>query len=111
MEEAVAEASACYADISRLIIADYADNPGGGGYGDATGLLGAMIAADLKDACFGPIVDPETAAVLRRAEPGVMVSVELGGKVDPAIGARASGAHRHGGLRERRRLGMSATAR
>lgn len=86
VEEAVAEASAYAGTSGPLIIADYADNPGGGGYGDATGLLGAMIAADLKDACFGPIVDPETAAVLRRAEPGATVSVQLGGKVDPAIG-------------------------
>lgn len=84
--DAVAEAKAYVGTSGPLIIADYADNPGGGGYGDATGLLGAMIAAELKDACFGPIVDPESAAELHGAAPGSTVSVRLGGKVDPLIG-------------------------
>lgn len=86
VEEAVAEAAVYVAASGPLIIADYADNPGGGGYGDATGLLRGMIAADLEDACFGPIVDPEAAAELHRSRPGTTVSVRLGGKVDPEIG-------------------------
>jgi microcystin degradation protein MlrC len=86
VEEAVAEAAAYVATSGPLIIADYADNPGGGGYGDATALLAEMIAADLKDACFGPMVDPEVAAELHEAKPGATVSVRLGGKVDPRIG-------------------------
>ncbi len=84
--DAVAEAAAYVATSGPLIIADYADNPGGGGYGDATGLLQAMIEAGLSDACFGPIVDPQAAAELHKAQPGSTVSVRLGGKVDPAIG-------------------------
>lgn len=88
VEEAVAEAAGYVATSGPLIIADYADNPGGGGYGDATELLKGMIAADLKDACFGPIVDPEAAAELHRAKPGSTVSIRLGGKVDPEIGGR-----------------------
>ena len=86
VEDAVAEAKTYVATKGPLIIADYADNPGGGGYGDATGLLKGMIAADLKDACFGPMVDPEVAAELRKGQPGATVSVRLGGKVDPEIG-------------------------
>lgn len=86
VEDAVAEAKSYVATKGPLIIADYADNPGGGGYGDATGLLKGMIAADLKDACFGPMVDPEAAAELRKSKPGATVSVRLGGKVDPEIG-------------------------
>lgn len=86
VEDAVAEAASYVRSSGPLIIADYADNPGGGGYGDATELLRGMIAADLEDACFGPIVDPEAAAELRQAEPGTTVSVRLGGKVDPEIG-------------------------
>lgn len=86
VEAAVDEAGAFVATTGPLIIADYADNPGGGAYGDATGLLGAMIAADIRDACFGPIADPETAAELHRAQPGASVSVRLGGKVDPQVG-------------------------
>ena len=31
-----------------LVIADYADNPGAGGYGDSTALLGALLEAGVK---------------------------------------------------------------
>ena len=86
VEAAVAEAKSYVAATGPLIIADYADNPGGGGYGDATGLLKGMIEADLRQACFGPMVDPEVAAELRKGKPGSTVSVRLGGKVDPEIG-------------------------
>jgi len=86
VEDAAAEAKTYVATKGPLIIADYADNPGGGGYGDATGLLKGMIAADLGGACFGPMVDPEVAAELRKGQPGATVSVRLGGKVDPEIG-------------------------
>lgn len=88
VEQAVGEAKSYVATSGPLIIADYADNPGGGGYGDATNLLAAMIAAGLDDACFGPMVDPEVAAELHRGQPGSTVSVQLGGKVDPQIGGR-----------------------
>ncbi|SEG76609.1 M81 family metallopeptidase [Bosea lathyri] len=86
VEAAVAEAMSYRATKGPLIIADYADNPGGGGYGDSTELLRAMIAGGLQDACFGPIVDPEAAAELHRAKAGDIVSIELGGKIDPRVG-------------------------
>jgi microcystin degradation protein MlrC len=71
-----------------LIVADYADNPGGGAYGDGTELLAALVAAKLENACFGPMVDPETAALLHRHRPGDRVRVSLGGKTDPRFGGR-----------------------
>jgi microcystin degradation protein MlrC len=69
-----------------LVIADYADNPGGGAYGDSTELLAALLAAGIGNACFAPMVDPETAAELHRHAPGETVSVRLGGKTDPRFG-------------------------
>jgi microcystin degradation protein MlrC len=86
VEAVVAEAMSYRATKGPLIIADYADNPGGGGYGDSTELLRAMIAGDIQDACFGPIVDPEAAAELHRAKAGDIVSIALGGKIDPRVG-------------------------
>lgn len=68
-----------------IVLADYADNPGGGGYGDATRLLGAMIDADLPDAAFGTIYDPEAALACKNAGLGTTLRLELGGKVDPAV--------------------------
>jgi microcystin degradation protein MlrC len=69
-----------------IIVADYADNPGGGGYGDSTNLLAAFLAAELTDAAFGPIVDPETAKQLHRHKVGDKVAMKLGGKTDPRFG-------------------------
>jgi len=69
-----------------VVLADYADNPGGGAYGDASSLLAAMLAARLPNACFGPVVDPATVEALWDCKPGTEVQVALGGKVDPAVG-------------------------
>lgn len=82
-EEAVASALAV--DGHPVIIADYADNPGAGGYGDGTNLLRALISAG-ADACFCPMVDPEAALALQGRAPGEIVSISLGGKVNPAFG-------------------------
>ncbi len=70
-----------------IVLADFADNPGGGGYGDATGLLGAMIAADVQDAAFATVFDKEAAGICHQAGEGAQVSLSLGGKTDPKFGA------------------------
>jgi microcystin degradation protein MlrC len=69
-----------------LVIADYADNPGAGGYGDSTALLGALLEAGVNHACFGPMVDGETAQALHELKIGEKVTVSLGGKTDAAFG-------------------------
>lgn len=86
----VAEAAAIARDFDYrgkpLVIADYADNPGAGAYGDATNLLAAMLAASLDDACFGALHDPAAAAELTAAGVGARATVSLGGKTDPRFG-------------------------
>ena len=69
-----------------IIVADYADNPGGGTYGDSTSLLQALLDAGVQDACFGPMVDPETVQQLQGHRPGDTVQIRLGGKTDPRFG-------------------------
>ena len=69
-----------------LVIADYADNPGAGGYGDSTALLGALLDAGVNNACFGPMVDGETAQALHKVKVGEKVHISLGGKTDAAFG-------------------------
>ncbi len=86
VEQAATEAKTFDASAGALVIADYADNPGGGGYGDGTNLLAALLAAGVSDACFGPIVDPAAAAALQAQAIGATVSVWLGGKTDPNVG-------------------------
>ncbi len=86
VEAAAARAVTWDAAQGPLIVADYADNPGGGGYGDSTALLQALLAAGVTDACFGPLVDREAAAELHRHRVGEQVTLALGGKTDPRFG-------------------------
>jgi microcystin degradation protein MlrC len=69
-----------------LIIADYADNPGAGAYGDGTALLAALLEHNVTRACFGPMVDPAAVQTLYRSDPGTVVTLELGGKTEPRFG-------------------------
>ncbi|TBW36806.1 M81 family peptidase [Siculibacillus lacustris] len=88
VEEAADRARRFVRHTGPLIVADYADNPGGGAYGDGTELLAALLAVGLENACFGPMVDPETAALLHTRQPGERVAIALGGKTDPRFGGR-----------------------
>ena len=85
VEQAAVQAAA-HTGPRPLIIADYADNPGSGAYGDATNLLAALLAAGVGNATFAPLIDPEAAASLIGAGQGATLSLPLGGKCDPAFG-------------------------
>lgn len=69
-----------------LVIADYADNPGAGAYGDATALLAALLEAGATGGAFAPMIDPQAAAILHCHRPGETVTLDLGGHNDPAFG-------------------------
>lgn len=69
-----------------LVIGDYGDNPGAGAYGDSPALLKALLEAGVEGVAFGPLVDPEAAALLQDLPPGSNVRVRLGGKTDPRFG-------------------------
>lgn len=76
------------ASLSRpVVINETSDNPGGGTPGDGTHLLRAMLEAELTDACFGFIYDPDVAALAHETGAGAYIDVELGGKTDHLHGA------------------------
>ncbi|SEN85579.1 Microcystin degradation protein MlrC, contains DUF1485 domain [Gemmobacter aquatilis] len=83
---AAAQARDHDATSGPLVIADYADNPGAGAYGDATALLAALLAAGATGGAFAPMIDAGAAAILHRHAPGDVVTLALGGKCDPAFG-------------------------
>lgn len=85
-KEAAAEAAGFDAAGGPLVIADYADNPGAGAYGDATALLAALLKAGASGGAFTPMIDPGAAATLHRHKVGETVTLEIGGKCDPAFG-------------------------
>jgi microcystin degradation protein MlrC len=85
VDDAAAEALAWEGD-RPLVIADYADNPGAGSYGDSTALLKGLLDAGVKGAVFSPMVDAEAAAELHRRKQGDTVTVTIGGKGAPDFG-------------------------
>lgn len=83
LEEAMAEALGENKEEKPLVLADFTDNPGSGGYGDSVRLLEAMIRADLKNAAFGCVADAEAAQKCIAAGAGRQVEINLGAKIDP----------------------------
>lgn len=69
-----------------IVLADFADNPGGGGYGDGTHLLRAMIDANLQNAAFATLYDPVAVRTCTEQGLGAHVVVAIGGKIDPRYG-------------------------
>lgn len=70
-----------------VVLADTQDNPGGGGPGDTTGLLRALLqegaGAVPGGAAIGVFNDPESAAKVHRYPVGATVELDLGGKLFP----------------------------
>ena len=69
-----------------VVIADASDNPGAGAYGDSTFLLKSMLDANLENAAFGMICDPEAANTMVDEGVGALINIQLGGKIDPSFG-------------------------
>lgn len=88
-EDAVRRALA--APEGPVVVADTADNPGGGAPGDGTHLLRAMLDAGSDAACLGTVYDPETVAAAQRAGVGQWIDVALGGRHDGLHGAPVRG--------------------
>ena len=86
VKQAAAQAKVWKPGAGPLVIADYADNPGSGAYGDSTALLAALLEEDVDNACFGPMIDPEVAQALQSETVGNTVTVLLGGKTAPNFG-------------------------
>ncbi len=84
--EAVALARAGKPGDKPLVVADYTDNPGGGGYGDATAFLKGLVDARLGSVAFHAICDPEAVQQGMQAGVGARTRLTLGGKTDPSIG-------------------------
>ncbi|MCY2962698.1 MAG: M81 family metallopeptidase [Planctomycetota bacterium] len=69
-----------------IILADHADNTGGGAPGDSTEVLQTFLDRGLKDAAILYIVDPEVVELAHRAGVGAILDTEVGGKSDPIQG-------------------------
>lgn len=79
MDEAVAHAAALV-EGPPLILADTADNPGGGAPSDSTFLLRALAAAGVNNVAAGIIWDPVATELALAAGPGARLNLRIGGK-------------------------------
>jgi microcystin degradation protein MlrC len=100
LDGAVLDAAAVVEQAKRLaagpgtgpvVVADTQDNPGGGGSGDTTGLLRALIEARAAGALVVHIADREVVRAAHVAGEGNPLTVRLGGKVHPEFGAPVAG--------------------
>ncbi|MGE3303368.1 MAG: M81 family metallopeptidase, partial [Hyphomonadaceae bacterium] len=85
-DEAVTRALAATADGGVVVLADVQDNPGGGGEGDTTGLLRALIAAQAPSALLAHLTDPIAAAAAHAAGVGATLSLAIGAGTGGADG-------------------------
>jgi microcystin degradation protein MlrC len=69
-----------------VVLADGADNPGGGAPGDSTFILRRMIERGIGNACIGPLWDPIAARIAFDAGVGATLMLRIGGKIGPLSG-------------------------
>ena len=77
--------AALASDQFPVVLADVADNPGGGGTCDAVYLLRRLIERDVQDVAVAAIYDPETVCQAVEAGVGATIDVKIGGKVIPEV--------------------------
>ena len=78
MEDAVRRAAAPLA--APIILADTADNPGGGAPSDSTWLLRALATAGVNNVAAGIIWDPAATELAMAAGKGARLNLRIGGK-------------------------------
>ena len=72
----------------RVVLGDFADNPGGGAPADSSFFLEAILERGLSDVAIGAFWDPATAQLCAEAGTGARLTVSLGGGYGPASGKR-----------------------
>jgi microcystin degradation protein MlrC len=85
VREAVAKALA--APGKPIVLADMADNTGGGAAGDGTEILRELVRVGARSAVVACIWDPTAVALCAKAGAGASVTLDVGGKVDDRHGA------------------------
>jgi microcystin degradation protein MlrC len=69
-----------------VVIADSADNPGGGAAGDSTFFLHRLLERGITGAALGPLWDPQAVRIAFEAGVGATLPLRVGGKVSPLSG-------------------------
>jgi microcystin degradation protein MlrC len=70
-----------------VVLADFADNAGGGAPSDSTFILRAVLERGLKDVAFAIFYDPLLVDFCRQVGVGARLRARIGGKLSPFSGA------------------------
>lgn len=73
-------------DGGPVVLADGADNPGGGAASDSTFILRRMVERGIRHAALGPLWDPIAVRIAFEAGQGARLPMRLGGKISPLSG-------------------------
>jgi microcystin degradation protein MlrC len=73
-------------DGGPVVLADGADNPGGGAAGDSTFILRRMLERGIGNAAIGPMWDPIAVRIAFDAGVGACLMLRIGGKISPMSG-------------------------
>lgn len=84
LDEALDQAAAT---AGCVVLADIADNPGGGAPCDSTFVLRACLDRGLADVAIGGLYDPGAVALCHEAGVGAAFALRVGGKLGPSSGA------------------------
>jgi microcystin degradation protein MlrC len=84
IDEALGQALAY--DGGPVVLADGADNPGGGAPGDSTFIMQRLLERGITNACIGPLWDPVAARIAFDAGVGATLHLRIGGKIGPLSG-------------------------
>ncbi len=92
-DEAVAQAVglAAGSGTGPVVIADTQDNPGGGGTGDTTGLLRALVEGNARGAVLVHIADAEACAAAHEAGEGAILDRSIGAGLSARYGTPMEG--------------------
>ena len=84
VDAALQEALAC--DSKPVVLADSADNAGGGAPGDSTFILRRVLKEGTRAVAIGPLYDPMAVRLAFEAGVGARMPMRIGGKVGPVSG-------------------------
>ncbi len=70
-----------------VLLVETADCCGGGAAGDSVATLKSLVAAQIKEPCLVPVVDPAAAKQCHAAGIGCEITLSLGHRVDPRWGS------------------------
>jgi microcystin degradation protein MlrC len=73
-------------DGGPVVLADGADNPGGGAASDSTFILRRLVERGITNAALGPVWDPVAVRIAFDAGEGARLPLRIGGKISPLSG-------------------------